>query len=149
MLEDLAQMEQPAATHEAMNGRKNGIPTDHEYELGGDGRVELLKDISVGAQSIAAYTSAMGEEKIEELRSLAADMRDARVLHVNSTAYGGGVAELLRSHIPLLRSLGVDAHWVTIRGDESFFNVTKGFHNALPGRGISSGRRGQRGIPVK
>jgi trehalose synthase len=126
-------MEQPAATHEAMNGRKNGIPTDHEYELGGDGRVELLKDISVGAQSIAAYTSAMGEEKIEELRSLAADMRDARVLHVNSTAYGGGVAELLRSHIPLLRSLGVDAHWVTIRGDESFFNVTKGFHNALQG----------------
>ena len=92
-----------------------------------------LKKISVGTQSIANYASILGGEKLEELKSLAAELRDARVLHINSTAYGGGVAELLRSHIPLLRSLGLDAEWMVIGGDEPFFSITKAFHNALQG----------------
>ena len=93
----------------------------------------MLKNIGVGVQSIDSYASIVGQEQISALKSLAAELRGARVLHINSTAYGGGVAELLRSHIPLLRSLGIDADWMTIQGDDAFFNVTKGFHNALQG----------------
>ena len=107
--------------------------TEAVVEPGSNGKVELPLKVVVGSQSISAYASAVGEEQIEELRALARPLSGARVLHVNSTPYGGGVAELLRSQIPLLRSLGIDADWVAISGDEAFFNVTKGFHNALQG----------------
>jgi trehalose synthase len=93
----------------------------------------LLDTINVGAQSIEEYIPVVGEDKIAELKSIAAGLKGARVLHINSTAYGGGVAELLRSHIPILRSLGIDAQWVVIPGDDDFFSVTKSFHNALQG----------------
>lgn len=53
------------------------------------------------------------------------------MLHLNSIAYWGGVAELVRSHIPLLRHMVIDTDWKTIRGDDPFFNVTNGFHNVL------------------
>lgn len=55
------------------------------------------------------------------------------MLHVNSTPYGGGVAELLRSEIPLLRDLGVQADWSLISGDNQFFSATKLMHNGLQG----------------
>ena len=92
-----------------------------------------LESVRVGVLSIENYASTAGRDKVDALVSLASDLRGARVVHLNSTAYGGGVAEMLRSHVPLLRSLGIDAEWKTIRGDEPFFNVTKGFHNALQG----------------
>ena len=116
------------------NGHQAGLP-EAKVSVDGDGGGELLQKVSVGAQSIDAYTSIVGEEVVEALKSLAQGLRGARVLHVNSTAYGGGVAELLRSQIPLLRDLGIDAEWVVIRGDDPFFNVTKAFHNALQGGG--------------
>ena len=55
------------------------------------------------------------------------------MLHVNATAYGGGVSELLRSTVPLLNDIGLVAHWQVIGGDDAFFNVTKALHNALQG----------------
>jgi trehalose synthase len=55
------------------------------------------------------------------------------VLHLNATAYGGGVAELLATHVPLLRSVGLDAEWQVMQGSDQFFGVTKGVHNALQG----------------
>ena len=126
MLSSVAGIERPAATCDSVDGTK-GILASPRIEA------ELLKHVSVGRQSISAYASVMGGDKIEELISLASDLRGARVLHINSTPYGGGVAEILRSHIPLLRSLNIDAQWMVIRGDDSFFNVTKAFHNALQG----------------
>lgn len=74
------------------------------------------------------------ESLLEDLRRRAADLRGARVLHVNATPYGGGVLELLRSTVPLLNDLGIVAHWKIIRGDERFFHVTKKIHNGLQGR---------------
>lgn len=64
-----------------------------------------------------------------------------RVLHVNSAPVGGGVAEILQSEIPILRSLGIDAEWRTITGEHHFFEVTKQIHNSLQGdsHGLSSG----------
>ena len=114
------------------NGKKDALPGPVN-EVGSAEMAEPLRNINVGVQSIDSYRPIVGEEKIAELESIASGLKGARVLHVNSTAYGGGVAEILRSHIPLLRSLGIDAEWVVIRGDDPFFNVTKGFHNALQG----------------
>jgi trehalose synthase len=68
-----------------------------------------------------------------ELRCLAAPLVGASVLHVNSTAAGGGVAEILTRLVPLQRGLGLDAHWLVLDGDEGFFRTTKKLHNALQG----------------
>ena len=75
-------------------------------------------------------------EAIERIRALAEPFRGARVLHINATAYGGGVAELLATHVPLLRSLGIEAEWQVIHGSDEFFAVTKAVHNALQGADV-------------
>jgi trehalose synthase len=93
----------------------------------------MLHRVDVGTQSIAAYASSAGAETVDELRALAAPLRGARVLHQNATPYGGGVAEILRSEVPLLRDLGLAAEWQLITGDDAFFSVTKAIHNGLQG----------------
>src|SRR5229473_6437710 len=93
----------------------------------------MLEQVHVGVASIDWYEGSAGAERIAELRSLAAPLRGARILHVNATPYGGGVAEILFSEIPLLRDLGLAADWRIIRGDVEFFNVTKLMHNGLQG----------------
>jgi trehalose synthase len=60
-------------------------------------------------------------------------LHGARILHVNATAYGGGVSELLRSSVPLLRDLGLTVDWNVIGGSPDFFRATKALHNALQG----------------
>ncbi len=65
--------------------------------------------------------------------SLAEPLRGARVLHINSTSFGGGVAEILKTLVPLMRDIGLDAEWQVIEGSEEFFNVTKAMHNGLQG----------------
>jgi trehalose synthase len=68
-----------------------------------------------------------------ELRCLAAPFRGATVVHVNATAVGGGVAEILHRLVPLQRGLGLDARWLVLDGDADFFRTTKKMHNALQG----------------
>src|SRR5215204_2566253 len=93
----------------------------------------MLESVDVGRQSISDYEATAGREVIERLRSLAEPLQGARILHLNATPYGGGVAEILRSEVPLLRDLGVAADWKIITGDRDFFAVTKTMHNALQG----------------
>lgn len=93
----------------------------------------MLETVDVGRQSAALYESSAGDEVVAQLRELAAPLKGARILHVNATPYGGGVAEILRSEIPLLRDLGLVADWKLITGDEPFFSVTKAVHNGLQG----------------
>src|SRR5690348_924862 len=93
----------------------------------------MLHTVDVGRQSLDAYALSAGAETIAELRELAHAIQGARVLHVNATPYAGGVAEILRSEVPLLRDLGLAADWKLITGDESFFSVTKAMHNGLQG----------------
>lgn len=72
-------------------------------------------------------------------RSMAVRLQGLRVLHINSTSQGGGVAELLSSQVPLERSLGVDSKWFTMQNVEPrFFEVTKKIHNLLQGRARSA-----------
>src|SRR6266699_3952843 len=93
----------------------------------------MLEPVHVGVASIGWYERSAGAERIAQLRSLAAPLRGVRILHINATPYGGGVAEILSSEIPLLRDLGLEADWRVIRGDAKFFKVTKLIHNGLQG----------------
>jgi trehalose synthase len=83
--------------------------------------------------SLEAYAAVAGEAVIEHLRQLARPLRGKRVVHVNSTRVGGGVAEILEKLVPLERELKIDANWEVINGEAEFYECTKGFHNALQG----------------
>ncbi|HWP35000.1 MAG TPA: glycosyltransferase [Thermodesulfobacteriota bacterium] len=83
--------------------------------------------------TLDAYADIVGASVIEELRLLGGRLAGRRVKMVNSTAVGGGVAEILSRLVPLLNELGVETVWEVIKGGEDFFQVTKGFHNALHG----------------
>jgi trehalose synthase len=93
----------------------------------------MLETVDVGTQHLNLYERSAGAEAVAQLRELAALLEGARILHINATPYGGGVAEILRSEIPLLRNLGVLADWKLITGDQTFFSVTKAIHNGLQG----------------
>ena len=93
----------------------------------------MLQTVDIGLQSLNSYRAFITEEDAQEIRRLASELHGARILHLNATPYGGGVSELLRSEVPLLRDLGLEADWKIISGDEKFFSVTKSFHNALQG----------------
>src|SRR3990170_738601 len=93
----------------------------------------MLRQVDVGVQDPDAYEEFVGRRTMDELKELAAALRGRRILHVNSTAYGGGVSELLRSMTPIYLGLGIDVEWRVITGDERFFGVSKSFHNALQG----------------
>ena len=79
------------------------------------------------------YESLIGKAELDELRFLAQGLRGKTVKMVNSTAVGGGVAEILNRLVPLLTELEVVTHWDVITGGNDFFEVTKAFHNALHG----------------
>ncbi|WP_324735118.1 trehalose synthase [Thermococcus sp. SY098] len=85
------------------------------------------------SKSIDTYSSVVGEETISRIKEKAEGLKGTSLVNVNSTAYGGGVAEILHNLIPLMRSLGIDARWFVIEGTDEFFKVTKSFHNALQG----------------
>ncbi|MBI2953414.1 MAG: glycosyltransferase [Chloroflexi bacterium] len=93
----------------------------------------MLQLVDVAPQSVDAYVPIVGSAVVAELRQLARPLRGLRVAQINATPYGGGVSELLRSLVPLERDLGLAADWRVITGDERFFSVTKGLHNALQG----------------
>jgi trehalose synthase len=82
------------------------------------------------------YREPAGEEAVERLAEAAAPLKGSRMVHVSSTAFGGGVAELLYTHIALLQDLGIEAEWQLIDGSDEFFNVTKLMHNALQGMAV-------------
>jgi trehalose synthase len=93
----------------------------------------VLQKVTVGHWSLDSYDPIVPEEIMAELREHARSLKGARILNVNATSYGGGVSELLRSSVPLLRDLGLNVDWKVIGGDEEFFHATKALHNALQG----------------
>ena len=86
--------------------------------------------------SLEKYAAICGPDVIDQLRQLVAPLKGARVVHVNSTRKGGGVAEILAKLVPLKKELGIDVSWEVIEGNDDFFKCTKGFHNALQGTRI-------------
>lgn len=82
------------------------------------------------------YSAVVGADVIDHLRQLARPLKGMRVVHVNSTRLGGGVAEILTKLVPLTRELEIDAHWEVITGGGDFFECTKTMHNALQGNRV-------------
>jgi trehalose synthase len=82
---------------------------------------------------IEDYVPIVGQPTIDELFHLAEHVKGRRIQNINSTAVGGGVAEILTRMIPLLNQLGVEARWDVIKGNEKFYVTTKKFHNGLHG----------------
>lgn len=93
----------------------------------------MLQQVGVDVKSLRDYAPFVGEDVVEQIYQLARPLRGARVLHLNATAFGGGVAELLASIVPLTRDVGLEVEWRVIYGTDAFFNVTKAMHNALQG----------------
>jgi trehalose synthase len=93
----------------------------------------VLQEVNPGARSLADYTHIVGRPLVEQIRSLAEGLQGKRVLHLSATAFGGGVSEILYTLVPLMRDVGIDAHWQVILGREEFYNVTKLMHNSLQG----------------
>src|ERR671915_276743 len=93
----------------------------------------VLQPVSVGHKSLADYTHLAGRPLIQEIRDLVEDLNGLRVLHLSATAFGGGVAEILYTLIPLMNDVGIEAEWQGMLGREEFYNATKRLHKALQG----------------
>lgn len=93
----------------------------------------MLQPINVGHKSLADYATLVGPTLMGELGVLAEPLRGRRVLHLSATAFGGGVAEINYTLVPLMRDAGLDVEWRVIGGQDEFFEVTKAIHNGLQG----------------
>lgn len=86
-----------------------------------------------GAPTLADYEKVTPPGQVDMLRRLASKVQGRTLVHVNSTRWGGGVAEMLHRLLPLMGELGVGVRWEVIEGDDGFYATTKCFHNALQG----------------
>jgi trehalose synthase len=93
----------------------------------------LLQEVALGHKTLTDYTHIVGKDLTEQIRQLAEPLKGKRILHVSATAFGGGVSEILYTLVPLMRDVGLDAHWHVIFGKEEFYNATKLLHNSLQG----------------
>ena len=93
----------------------------------------MLQPIPVAHKHLVDYASIVGRALVEEIRERADRLRGKRILHVSATAFGGGVAEILYTLVPLMIDVGLECEWHVIYGREEFFNATKLMHNALQG----------------
>ncbi|MCW2962844.1 MAG: glycosyl transferase group 1 [Actinomycetia bacterium] len=93
----------------------------------------MLPLVNVGHKSLGDYATLVSRGLMDEIRRLAEPLQGKRIVHVSATAFGGGVAEINYTLVPLMADAGLEVEWRIIRGAEEFFNVTKAIHNALQG----------------
>jgi trehalose synthase len=103
----------------------------------------MLQLVNAGHKSLADYATIATRGLMDQIRRLAEPLAGKRVVHLSATAFGGGVAEINYTLIPLMQDAGLDVEWRIIRGAEEFYNVTKMIHNALQGspQGLSDEHR--------
>ena len=99
----------------------------------------MLNEVKTQPQKLEKYNSQSREnliskKQLEEIKKLAQPLKGLKVNLINSTPKGGGVAEILKSLVPLMKDIGIKAKWYTIPPDKKFFEVTKQIHNALQGK---------------
>jgi trehalose synthase len=102
-----------------------------------------LQTVNVGNKALGDYLTIASRGLMDQIRTLAEPLAGKRVLHLSATAFGGGVAEILYTLVPLMRDAGLETDWRVIYGHDEFFDVTKAIHNALQGnpRGLSPGEQ--------
>ncbi|MDX6475756.1 MAG: trehalose synthase, partial [Gaiellaceae bacterium] len=93
----------------------------------------MLQLVNVGHKSLDDYATIVSRGLMDEIRRLAEPLQGKRVVHVSATAFGGGVAEINYTLVPLMADAGLEVEWRIIRGADEFFNVTKAIHNGLQG----------------
>ncbi len=93
----------------------------------------LLESIPIQEVPFDHYTQFLSSSGQARVGELSRALRGKRIVHVNATEAGGGVAEILQSLIPLERSVGLESRWRVIRASHEFFVITKKLHNALQG----------------
>lgn len=93
----------------------------------------MLVSVPITQKALADYEIFVEPAAIHSIRETAGELAGARVLHINATAFGGGVSELLYTLVPLMQDTGLVADWKVIQGSEEFFSVTKIMHNCLQG----------------
>ena len=93
----------------------------------------MLQLVNVGHKHLADYASIVTRGLVEEIHRLAEPLAGKRVVHVSATAFGGGVAEINYTLVPLMADVGLEVEWRIIKGAEEFFNVTKALHNGIQG----------------
>jgi trehalose synthase len=93
----------------------------------------VLQLVNVGHKSLADYATIAARGLMDEIRELASPLAGARVLELSATAFGGGVAEIQYTLVPLMQDAGLSVEWRIIKGADAFFAATKTIHNALQG----------------
>ena len=93
----------------------------------------MLPLVNVGHKSLGDYRTLVTRGLMEEIKRLAEPLAGARVVHISATAFGGGVAEINYTLVPLMADAGLDVEWRIMHGADEFYNVTKAMHNALQG----------------
>src|ERR687887_1558803 len=93
----------------------------------------MLQLVNVGHKSLTDYATIATRGLMDQTRRLAEPLAGKRVVHLSATAFGGGVAEINYTLIPLMQDAGLETEWRIIKGAEEFWNVTKTIHNALQG----------------
>jgi trehalose synthase len=93
----------------------------------------VLQLVNVGHKSLRDYATIATRGLMDEILRLAEPLAGKRVVHLSATAFGGGVAEINYTLVPLMQDAGLETEWRIIHGAEEFFNVTKTIHNALQG----------------
>src|SRR5690349_1316494 len=95
------------------------------------------QEVHIPAESLERFRPLLGDPPVDEALGIAKKLHfglaGRRLWNVNSTAVGGGVAEMMRLLLAYTRGAGVDARWWVLRGDADFFRITKRVHNALHG----------------
>lgn len=91
----------------------------------------------VTIKSLDKYQDIVGDHLVQKIRSEASSLSEKKMVHINSTYQGGGVAEILNSLIILLNDVGIETDWRILHGNLDFFTITKKFHNALQGERIN------------
>ncbi|MCX6373036.1 MAG: hypothetical protein NTX16_08125, partial [Actinobacteria bacterium] len=95
-----------------------------------------MHEVNVCHKTLGDHRSIVPGELMAEIDELAAGLRGRRVLHVNATAFGGGVAEILYTPVPLTSDAGLPAEWRVITAPPEFHDVTKRLHNGLQGQAV-------------
>ena len=96
----------------------------------------MLEIVKTEGKSLNDYIDIIGKEEIESINKLALPLKGKKVVHINATSFGGGVAEILFTLVPLMKDVGIEAEWQVIKGSDDFFNVTKSIHNGMQGMNV-------------
>ena len=97
----------------------------------------MLQKVKLSPRALKDYKGIIPDEQYNACQKIAKKLKGLKVAHINATAQGGGVAEILSSLVPLMNGVGIKAEWLVMPSpkDPAFFEVTKGMHNTLQGKG--------------